>query len=75
MKKLIRSKATRAFLNSDGGWTGDVLSARQFREIAEVQRVKDQLRLQNVEIYYSFCEEGASQWDFTLPLSDYTSTR
>ena len=65
VKKLIRNKATRAFLTEDGAWTDDIEKARQFMGAEGASVATKQFNIQNVELYYSFNDP---RWDFTLPL-------
>ena len=68
MHKLIRSKATRHFLTTDGHWTGKVDNAAQFPEESLVRAAVKKFQLHDVELYYQFWEDGTSQYDFTIPL-------
>lgn len=69
MTKLIRKRATRAFLTNEGRWSLDPVRARRISDPSEATAVMHQLKLEGVELYYSFddsrvCEE----WDFAIPL-------
>jgi hypothetical protein len=66
--RLIRHKLTRAFLDKDAGWTPDMAKACRFEATLAVQRTVAQHKLENVELYYLFSDDGPSQWDFTVPL-------
>ena len=68
MRKLIRSKATRCFLTTDGHWTGKVENAARFPEESLVRAAVQKYQLHDVELYYLFWEDGTSQFDFTIPL-------
>jgi hypothetical protein len=68
MSKLIRSKATRHFLTTDGHWTGKVESAARFPEESLVRAAVQKFHLHDVELYYLFWEDGTSQFDFAIPL-------
>jgi hypothetical protein len=67
VQKLIRNKATLAFLTKDGGWTHEIRNAWQFTDEEEAARVKKSFKLQSVELYHCFYETQTS-WDFALPL-------
>ena len=68
MRKLIRSKATRCFLTTEGHWTGKVENAARFPEESLVRAAVQKYQLHDVELYYLFWEDGTSQFDFTIPL-------
>ena len=68
MCKLIRSKATRDFLTTDGHWTSKVAKAERFPEQFLVDAAVKQFHLHDVELYYLFGEQGTSQYDFTISL-------
>ena len=68
MFKLIRSKATRHFLTTDGHWTGKVEKAARFSEESLVRAAVQKFQLHNVELYYLFWEDATSQFDFAIPL-------
>lgn len=66
MRRLLRSKANRAFLTKDGVWTRDLRQAWEFKETDEW--LSAALDLKDVELYYSFDENLPSPLDFTVPL-------
>ena len=68
MKKLIRSKGTRVFLARDGQWTKNLEEALDCSNVQEAIAIKSKLKLEDVELYYSFHEEEAPQYDFFRPL-------
>jgi hypothetical protein len=68
MRRLIRSRATRHFLTTDGHWTGKVENAARFPEEFLVRAAVQKYQLHDVELYYLFWEDGTSQFDFTIPL-------
>ncbi len=68
MRKLIRSKATKAFLTKDGLWTDSVQDAQAFMYAIEAVARKDELGLTNVELYFLNAEHKTSDHDFVLPL-------
>ncbi len=69
LRKLIRSKATHAFLTPDGAWTKDIPSAATFEDHSAAVAAKHQFHLDGeVELYYSFDHPRQSQWDFTMNL-------
>jgi hypothetical protein len=68
MCKLIRSRATRDFLTTDGHWTRKLKNAARFPEQSLAQAAVQQFQLHDVELYYLFWDNGTSQHDFTIPL-------
>jgi hypothetical protein len=68
MSKLIRSRATRHFLTSDGQWTGEVDKAARFPQERLLQAAINQFHLHDVELYYLSEEDDTSQYDFAIPL-------
>jgi CheY-like chemotaxis protein len=65
MRKLIQSRATKAFLAEGGKWTADWRHAQAFltteaaREVVAIHEIND------VDLYYLFAEEPSS-YDFTI---------
>ncbi len=69
MKRLLRSKTTRAFVAKDGSWTHDIDQAQHFDDAFQAYRTALALSLQDAEVYCAFLEEGASpDCDFVIPL-------
>jgi hypothetical protein len=68
MSKLIRSKATKHFLTTDGHWTGKVEKAARFPEETLRRTAMQKFHLHDVELYYLYWEDATSQFDFTVPL-------
>jgi hypothetical protein len=68
MSKLIRSKATKRFLTTDGHWTGKVDNAEHFSDQSLVSAAVHKFQLRDVELYYLFGKHGTSEYDFTIPL-------
>jgi hypothetical protein len=68
MRKLIRSKATKTFLTTDGQWTDQVQKAAHFPEQSEARAAVQKFKLFDVEFYYSFSEHATSDYDFALSL-------
>ncbi len=68
MRRLIRSKATRAYLTMDGAWTQNIADAALFADYAAAAAAKRRFELGEVELYYSFYELRESEWDFGLTL-------
>lgn len=67
--KLIRSKATNAFLTQHGAWSEDIASAAVFKDYIAVLAAKRQFHLDSeAKLYYSFDHPRQSQWDFTMTL-------
>ncbi len=73
MRRLIRAKATRAFLTEDGTWTHNLAKAATFDDSALAIAAKSRFRLEDVELYYSFDDHQRSPWDFVLGLRQPTS--
>ncbi len=65
MRKLIRSRATKAFLTLDGSWTDDLQNACDFTG-QDLRSVQAGHPLQQIEVYYHFGPNGPSQYDFTI---------
>ncbi len=69
LRKLIRSKGTKAFLTADGGWSKDMAGAAVFEDHSAAVTAKRQFQLDGkVELYYSFEYPRMSEWDFTMEL-------
>ena len=68
MRKLIRCKATQAFLTSEDTWTKDFQKAHYFADLQAAFAINT-LPSSDVEIYYSFDPGKPSPWDFTLSAS------
>jgi hypothetical protein len=69
MRKLIRNRATHAFLTEGGGWTEDVTRAMPLTDEEQAVVVKDHLRLENIDLYYRYFEGRETVWDFAVPLN------
>ncbi|HOC58192.1 MAG TPA: hypothetical protein PKI20_21415 [Verrucomicrobiota bacterium] len=67
MRKLIRSKATQAFLTADGQWTDQIQAAADFPGLLARDAMRD-FQLRDLEVYYSFCNTAATSYDFTVSL-------
>ncbi len=68
MTKLIRNKASQAFLASDGTWTKDPTRAWHIASSYEAVSARKELKLQNVELYCCCHQEQPSELDFAVPL-------
>jgi hypothetical protein len=68
LRKLIRSKLTRAFLKSNGGWTKDIRRAAAFRTLHAAASARSKFDLQGIEFYYSFGGHRESRYDFAFPI-------
>ena len=68
MSKLIRSKATKRFLTTDGHWTAEVDNAERFFDQSLVSAAIHKFQLHDVELYYLFGEHGPSEYDFAISL-------
>jgi hypothetical protein len=73
MKKLIRNKADKTFLGTDGNWTQDVAKAQAFLDERTINQARVAHRLRDCEIYYLFGEAPSDTYDFSLALMDYDS--
>ena len=67
MKKLIRNKATHAFLTGAGKWTPDCHRAREFRTTRAAMIAASKHGLRDVEIYYLYNRQPLN-YDFTISL-------
>ena len=72
MRKLVQSKASRAFLTMDGGWTTDASIATVFPSMPAAEDAVRRCRITDAQLYYQF-GELPSQFDFTI--SNLNSTR
>ena len=68
MTRLIRKKASQAFLTREGGWTDDPRQAWQLPGNLEARAAMHELQLHDVELYYCYLEQQTSHWDFVVPL-------
>jgi hypothetical protein len=68
MHRRIRSKAMKAFLTPAGKWTGQIEKAADFPDVSQADAAVVQFQLQDVELYYMFGDDAASQYDFAVPL-------
>ncbi len=68
MRKLIRSKATKAFLTKRGQWTNQIQKAAEFPDQAQAHAAVLKFHLLDVESYYSFSKSGLSRYDFAVAL-------
>ena len=66
MRKLLRCKRTGEFLAKDGTWTSDIQKALPLFQSSAPEWLHGAARPQDFEIYFSFDDTGASQYDFTL---------
>ncbi len=73
MNKLIRHRATRAFLTKDGGWTHQPRKARALTGIHEAMALRDHLKLSNIELYYCTGDQPDPLSDFSVPIRDHTA--
>ncbi len=70
MSKLVRSLVTGLFLTSDGGWTDDPAKAWRMQSVIDAKRAVDELKLEKVELYFSFFEDYSSNaFNFSTPLT------
>lgn len=67
MKHIVRSKATRAYLSTDGKWVPDCRLARDFRSVELVISEVQRLMLRDVELVLLMGEQP-SEYDVTLGL-------
>lgn len=70
LAKLIRSKATRAFLTKDGQWTAHVQNAARFTDLSLARAAMQQFQLHDVELYYFFGDGSLTRYDFAIPLDE-----
>ncbi len=68
MRKLIRSKVTKAFLLTDGTWTSQIAISADFGDYLAILNARTRFNLNDAELYYSFHRLHKSQWDFVTPL-------
>jgi hypothetical protein len=70
MRRLIRNRATRAFLKEDGSWTEAWHEAGDFSNETKLNEALRKFRPVNVELHYSFGREGVTIYDFVIPLTN-----
>ncbi len=68
LRKLVRSKRTKAFLTPSGAWTNEIQDAAYFSDPLLARAAAEKFQLRDVELYYLFTDHVNSRYDFTLPL-------
>src|SRR5262245_30328350 len=69
MGRLIRSKATKAFLTLDGQWTDQIaMPAHLPNQMMALAAIK-KFHLQDIEFYYALHQGKASEHDFTIDVA------
>lgn len=66
MRRLVRARASKAFLTNDGTWTPRIAAAAAFGTFSAVFAATRPFHSEEVEIYYSFDDRQRSQWDFAI---------
>ena len=67
MTKLIRNRATKAFLMTGGKWTLDHQLAQQFQDAAAAYEAANRFHLTDAELYY-LIGEAPSNYDISIPI-------
>lgn len=68
MKRLLRNKVSRAFLDADGGWVADFRAARSFQDVKSVVEACQEHELSNVELLLVMGTQPSAEYDIALPL-------
>jgi hypothetical protein len=68
LKRVIRSRATRAFLAGDGTWTKDLSRAVAFPNMEAVVQEAQELALKDVELLLVMGETLSKDYDIAMPL-------
>ena len=65
IRKLVRSRARRAFLTAAGTWTTEAGRAAVFPSTEAAREAVLERRITDVDLYYQFGEKP-SMYDFTI---------
>lgn len=68
MKRVVRNKITRAFLDANGGWADDFESARRFEDVKSVMEACAEHGLTDVELVLVMGSQPSAEYDIDLPL-------
>jgi hypothetical protein len=74
MKRIVRDKATRAYLSADGKWASDHQVAQEFPNMNSVWSVIQKQRLTGVELVLVVGESRSDDYDIVLPLVSWPAS-
>ena len=69
VKRMIRNKATHAYLSAEGHWVGDYRLAQDFENTMSVFRAVGGLKVKDLELVLMIGPGPSEAYDITLPLS------
>ena len=73
MKKVLRHRLTKQYLTAAGTWAEDFKLAREFADIRDAVRLRNQLRLPDAELVYVHAD-WPSERDVVIRLGPPDST-
>jgi hypothetical protein len=68
LKRVIRNRATRAFLAEDGTWTKDLGQAQEFPNMEALVQEAQRRALKDVELMLVMGETLSKDYDIVMPL-------
>lgn len=68
LKRVIRNRATRAFLAEDGSWTKDLSHAQVFPNMETLVQEAQERALKDVELMLIMGETLSKDYDIVMPL-------
>lgn len=68
LKRIIRNRATRAFLAEDGSWTKDLSRAQVFPNMEALVQEAQERALKDVELMLVMGETLSKDYDIIMPL-------
>ena len=68
LKRIIRNRATRAFLAGDGSWTKDLSRALVFPNMEALVQEAEERALKDVELILVMGETLSKDYDIIMPL-------
>lgn len=69
VKRVIRNKATHAYLSVEGNWVADVRCARDFEDTMAAFRAVHSLKVNDVELVLMMGQVPSATYDITLSIS------
>lgn len=70
MKRLVRHRTTRAYLDRNGGWTRDGNELEHFESIQAILAVQRRFQLRDIEVVLQMGEEPSAEYDVALPINE-----
>lgn len=68
LKRVIRNRASRAFLAEDGSWTKDLGQAQSFPNMEALVQEAQERALKDVELMLVMGETLSKEYDIVMPL-------